>query len=64
MLGGPREMLSKDALEKGNWQSLCSTILVAKKKSRRRQELLCTLSSPIILDRAGGIALDHSRLGR
>lgn len=64
MLGGPREMFSKDALEKGNCQSLCSTILVAKKRSRRRQELLCALSSPIILDRAGGIALDHSRLGR
>lgn len=38
-LSRPREILSTDALERGNGQLLCSTMLAAKRGSRRRQEV-------------------------
>lgn len=54
----------KGALEKGNQQLPCSTLLAAKRRSRRYRRLMCSISSLIILDRAGEIALAHNRLGR
>lgn len=65
ILGGPREMLSKGALEEGNWQLLCSTMLAAKRRSRRRQEAhVPDFFSLYYPDGAREIALDHNRLGR